>query len=138
MRPFSKLSINAAVLSLAFLAAAPRAQAVELVMFEEVGCIYCARWHAEVGDAYAITTEGKFAPLRPVFKHQERPTDITFKGPLTFTPTFVLVDEGVELTRLEGYPGEDFFWGLLDQMLRQNTNYTGQEGDAPGPTAIIN
>ena len=35
-----------------------------------------------------------------------------------FTPTFVLVREGRELARIEGYPGEDFFWGLLAAMLR--------------------
>ena len=27
-----------------------------------------------------------------------------------------LVVDGAEKSRIEGYPGEDFFWGLLDQM----------------------
>lgn len=40
---------------------------------------------------------------------------------VTFTPTFVLLVNGTERNRIEGYPGEDFFWGLLGQML-------GQEG----------
>jgi len=34
-----------------------------------------------------------------------------------FTPTFVLMQDGVEIGRIEGYPGEDFFWGLLNQMI---------------------
>jgi hypothetical protein len=25
--------------------------------------------------------------------------------------------DGTEAARLEGYPGEDFFWGLLTQMI---------------------
>jgi hypothetical protein len=36
---------------------------------------------------------------------------------LTFTPTFVLVVDGVEANRLEGYPGEDFFWGMVEHMV---------------------
>ena len=39
-----------------------------------------------------------------------------------FTPTFVLVKDGVEQSRIIGYPGEDFFWGLLDRMLKQATD----------------
>jgi hypothetical protein len=25
--------------------------------------------------------------------------------------------DGLEVSRLEGYPGEDFFWGLLAEMI---------------------
>ena len=35
---------------------------------------------------------------------------------VSFTPTFILVQDGVEVGRIEGYPGEDFFWGLLGKM----------------------
>jgi hypothetical protein len=32
----------------------------------------------------------------------------------------VLIDpEGQEAGRIEGYPGEDFFWGLLGRMLEE-------------------
>ena len=34
-------------------------------------------------------------------------------------PTFVLVEDGRELGRIEGYPGEDFFWGLLGKLLEK-------------------
>jgi hypothetical protein len=40
------------------------------------------------------------------------------RSPVRFTPTFVLVDEGREIGRIEGYPGEDFFWGLLERLLQ--------------------
>jgi len=36
-----------------------------------------------------------------------------------FTPTFILVDDGREVGRIEGYPGEDFFWGLLGMMFER-------------------
>jgi hypothetical protein len=36
----------------------------------------------------------------------------------------VLVENGAEIGRIEGYPGEDFFWGLLKQMLINTTDYS--------------
>lgn len=102
---------------------------VELVMVEEPGCIYCARWNAEVGDAYALTPEGRAAPLRRV-ELDAIPDDLTLTALILLTPTFILVDDdGQELARLVGYPGEDFFWGLLGQMLQaQNIDISEDDG----------
>jgi len=47
------------------------------------------------------------------------PADVTLLRAVTFTPTFVLLVDGIETQRIEGYPGEDFFWGLLGTMLDQ-------------------
>ena len=88
-----------------------------LLMGEEKGCPWCARWHAEVGDAYPRTPEGRAAPLLPHDIAGPLPDGVTLKRGIFFTPTFVLLDDGVEVARIEGYPGEDFFWGLLDRML---------------------
>ncbi|MFK7875591.1 MAG: hypothetical protein AB8B71_07390 [Paracoccaceae bacterium] len=90
-----------------------------LVMVEERGCIWCARWNAEIAEIYPRTEEGTAAPLRRMDIHATRPNDIVFARSLTFTPTFVLVKDGQEMSRIEGYPGEDFFWGLLGKMLSQ-------------------
>ena len=38
-------------------------------------------------------------------------------SPVRFTPTFVLVDGNREIGRIEGYPGEDFFWGRLERLM---------------------
>lgn len=106
------------------------AAAAELIMVEQRGCPYCRMWHRDIGpDKYARTDEGLFAPLRLIDLHAPRPEDIAFAQPLRITPTFVLVDDGQELARIEGYPGEDFFWGLLDMMLKAHTDYA--DGD-PG------
>ena len=88
-----------------------------LVMVEEQGCMWCARWNEELGDIYPKTAEGRAAPLTRLDIHDARPDGMTFARALTFTPTFVLVVDGMETSRIEGYPGEDFFWGLLGQML---------------------
>ena len=88
-----------------------------LMMAEEPGCIWCARWNAQIGPIYDKTGEGAAAPLRRVDITDPIPKDITLTRPVNFTPTFILLREGVELARIEGYPGEDFFWGLLGMML---------------------
>lgn len=101
--------------------------AAELVMVEEKGCIWCAAWNAEIAPIYPKTEEGRFAPLRRVDIHAARPDDLNFDMPVNFTPTFVLVEDGDELARIEGYPGEDFFWGLLGRMLTDNTDFGESE-----------
>ncbi len=94
---------------------------MELLMFEEVGCVWCARWNAEVSTEYPITPEGLAAPLRRLDIHDPLPEDLTLTSRPRFTPTFVLVEDGAELSRIEGYPGEDFFWGLLARMIDRAT-----------------
>jgi thioredoxin-related protein len=106
----------AGVMSLA--AASARAETI-LIMAEETGCMWCALWNKQIAPIYPKTVEGRTAPLRRINIRDEPPTDIVFKRRLTYTPTFVLVNEGQEVSRIEGYPGEDFFWGLLGQMLKE-------------------
>ena len=57
------------------------------------------------------------APLRRVDIHATRPRDLEAIGGVVYTPTFVLFDGCREVGRIVGYPGEDFFWGLLDGLL---------------------
>ncbi|MCG6882369.1 MAG: hypothetical protein LJE62_01300 [Silicimonas sp.] len=88
-------------------------------MVEEQGCVWCARWDREISAIYPKTTEGQAAPLRRHDLHAELPEGVAFAARIRFTPTFVLVSEGQEIGRIEGYPGEDFFWGLLGMMLQK-------------------
>jgi hypothetical protein len=90
-----------------------------LIMVEENGCVWCARWNDEIAPIYPKTEEGKAAPLQRIDIHAKRPEGIAFARRLSYTPTFVLVVDGTEVSRIEGYPGEDFFWGLLERMLVQ-------------------
>ena len=112
---FQKLAST--LMAIALSATAATAESV-LVMVEEHGCVWCARWNAEIAPIYPKTSEGEAAPLRRLDINQTMPAELSFKGKLHFTPTFVLMVDGKEISRLEGYPGEDFFWGLLGQMLK--------------------
>jgi thioredoxin-related protein len=103
-----------------FVALAVPAQALELIMYRSAGCPYCAAWDRVIGPIYPKTDLGKRAPLQHVdIASRNKPT-IALKSPVRFTPTFVLVQEGRELGRIEGYPGEDFFWGLLERLMAQH------------------
>jgi|TARA_R110000787_G_scaffold119786_6_gene230690 hypothetical protein len=97
--------------------AADATTVMELVMIEQPGCQWCARWNAEIAPIYPKTPEAAQAPLRRIDLHGPMPDDLTLSRPAIFTPTFVLTVAGTEVSRIEGYPGPDFFWGLLDDML---------------------
>lgn len=98
------------------------AQVVELVMVEQRGCNWCERWDAEIAAAYPKTPEGKAAPLRRVDLHA-LPDAMTFASPPRYTPTFVLMVDNVEAGRIEGYPGEDFFWLMLAALLDEHADW---------------
>lgn len=100
-------------------AASPVSADVALVMAEEPGCVWCARWNAEIAPIYPKTSEGEAAPLRRINILDPIPDDIVLARRVNFTPTFVLLVGGIERSRIEGYPEEDFFWGLLGQMLEK-------------------
>ncbi|WP_102108674.1 transcriptional regulator [Oceaniglobus roseus] len=92
---------------------------LSLVMVEQDGCVYCARWDAEIAPAYANTEEGRRAPLRRIDLHEPVPADLELDSAPRLTPTFILVDDGEEVSRIEGYPGDQFFWPMLDALLER-------------------
>ena len=102
-----------------FVGGATAARSVELVMFEQPFCAWCEVWEDEVGILYSKTAEGKRIPIRKVDIHDDRPADLRDIKPVIFTPTFVLIHNGAEIGRILGYPGEDHFWGLLNQILER-------------------
>ena len=56
------------------------------------------------------------------------PPDLAFIDMERLTPLFVLVDRGHEIGRIRGYPGEDFFWGLLGALMKKlDASATGGE-----------
>jgi hypothetical protein len=85
-------------------------------MFETLGCPWCMAWDAEVGVIYHKTAEGRAAPLRRLDIGAPRTPELAALTGIEYTPTFVLMDDGREVGRIVGYPGEDLFWGLLGEM----------------------
>lgn len=98
---------------------AEAARGVELLMFDDVGCPWCRRWREEVGPAYSNSPEGKRAPLRSIALRGGIPSDIKLASAVRATPTFVLVQDGREVGRITGYPGPDFFWSALGELMKK-------------------
>jgi len=112
------IRLSRALIFLSLLVTAPAQAEVRLVMFDQPGCVYCQRWTQEVGDVYAITAEGQRAPLWRMNIRDDLPASITLNSRPVYTPPFVLLNsDHSEVARIEGYPGEDFFWALLNSML---------------------
>jgi len=87
-------------------------------MFEQAGCSWCEAFDREIAPTYPNTDEGKRAPLRRLDIMGELPPDLAFLSVERLTPLFVLVDQGREIGRIRGYPGDDHFWGLLSVMIK--------------------
>jgi hypothetical protein len=102
---------------LALLGTIAPALSAELVMYRRAGCPYCLAWDREIGPVYPKTDIGKQTPLRQVHLDRGKDTSVELKSPIRFTPTFVVVEDGREKARIEGYPGEFFFWGVLEKLL---------------------
>ena len=112
-----KLVVTVLVVPLLLTGAAKTAFAAELVMFESDSCEWCEIWNKQIGLVYAKTSEGKFAPLRRVDISDDLPADLKKLKSARFTPTFVVIDQGREVGRILGYPGEAHFWALLEELV---------------------
>lgn len=115
-RAFAKTSTLVAAIVAAGMLLPGVAQASELLMFEQAGCVYCARWDRDVGSLYEKTPESKSLPLRRIDIQNQKASGITLASPVRYTPTFVVVDNGREVGRITGYSNDDSFWGLLDAL----------------------
>lgn len=116
--PISRRALpSLAAILLAGLRPAGAEAPLTLVYVHDHGCPFCRQFDRKIAPGYGRTPEGARAPIRQVEKGSPEFQAIRFARPVRFTPTFVLMREGVELDRIEGYPGEDFFYGLLERML---------------------
>lgn len=95
-----------------------QAQPLRLMFVERAGCIYCARWDAEIGPGFARSDEGRAAPLLRVDIDGPWPDGIVLDSRPAITPTFILLQRGIELGRVEGYVGADYFYPVLIDMMQ--------------------
>ena len=101
MRRVLNFVLGSAWVALSICAMTGSVLAAELLMFEEPGCPWCRRWHAEVGVAYPKTKEGQRAPLRQVSLSSADGLGVTLVAPVRMFPTCVLVDRGREIGNLQ-------------------------------------
>ena len=102
-----------------------------LIMVDEINCSYCRKFDAEIGRGYNRTAEGQFAPL---VKIRRKARELAGFNPVIYTPTFLLVRRDEELGRITGYPGSDFFYPELDQLLAKVGFAPGLSSPSPSVT----
>jgi hypothetical protein len=100
----------AAVLMVAGAVWSQAAAAAELLMYRRAGCPWCLPWDREIGTIYSRTEIGRRIPVRMVHMEGARPA-VALKGPVMYTPTFVLIDRGREVGNFSGpcwrgWPGD--------------------------------
>ncbi len=121
-------SLLAVIAILGFASAGARA--MDLVMFKSPSCGTCKLFKREVLPIYAASPAGQVFPLWVV----EMGGKMSFRlnQPVTFTPTFVWMDNGVEVGRFSGYYGKAQFFNIVNKAAnaRNHQNHGRQRTGA--------
>lgn len=108
-----------AALALILTALPAGAGPLRLLMVEKDGCVYCAAWDRNIGPGYAGSDAGQAAPLMRVDIHGPYPDGLALARRPFVTPTFILLDGGSEVGRLEGHMTAAQFYPALSALLDQ-------------------
>jgi hypothetical protein len=98
-------------------ALAGMASAAELFVFKSAHCPTCVAWEYEIGHSYTATAEGQRAPLQRFDIDRGRGASVADSHAVEVTPTFILIESGHEVGRIEGYSGGRKFWTALRALL---------------------
>jgi thioredoxin-like negative regulator of GroEL len=85
----------------------------EVVVFEIGGCSYCTAFRDSLGARYLASTTNAAAPLRYVDLGKLAPDAFQLRGEITRVPTVVLLQDGKEVDRVEGYPVPEALFGMV-------------------------
>lgn len=99
---------------------------LRLLMVQKRGCAFCAAWDREIAPGYAASAEGRSAPLLRVDIDGPWPDGLALASRPFATPTFVLLQEGIEIGRIQGYPGAARFHPQLAAMLERAGREVGR------------
>lgn len=90
--------------------AAPR---TEVIVFEIGGCKYCAAFRDNLGARYLASTTNQAAPMRFVDVGRLDPQSFQLRSDINTVPTIVLMQDGQEVDRVEGYPLAELLFGMV-------------------------
>lgn len=98
------------------------AGSMQLLVAHDVACGDFSRWQNEIGPSYATSPAGRVAPLREIQTDGPWPDGLALASRPRQTPTFILVDDGIEIGRIEGYGDAASFHADLARLLRHGGN----------------
>ena len=90
---------------------------LRLLMMVRRGCVFCAAWDREIGPGYAGSPVGRQSPLMVVDIDGAYPDGLALARTPRLTPSFILLRDGMELGRIEGYVGARHFYPVLAGMM---------------------
>ncbi|SDL00398.1 thioredoxin family protein [Paracoccus chinensis] len=94
---------------------APKGRA--LLMVEAPRCPFCAAFRREVLPGYASHPLGRAAPLTAVPIDGPWPDGLALARAPQASPTFILLENRMEIGRFEGYDDPETFWRTLGDLL---------------------
>ena len=90
-----------------------------LIMVTSDHCPYCQAWELDVGAVYNKSPYATTLPLTRVEIGSKMPESVTLQKPVVGTPTFLIVHDGQEINRQNGYFDADLFWWWLSEYAAQ-------------------
>ena len=107
--------------------------AYELLMFSVKNCIYCIKFNEEVAPYYNATSYAETLPLTIIDNADIPDWFLTAyeEGriePIKGTPTFIIWDEEnqIEIERIVGYNGKEWFYERVAYWVKHYEEYYGQ------------
>ena len=108
--------IKAFALALTFAASLQTAAAdSRLIMVTSDYCPSCQAWELDVGKVYDKSPYATKLPLTRVEIGSKMPGGVTFQKPVVGTPTFLVIHNGQEIGRQNGYIDAEMFWWWLSE-----------------------
>ena len=89
---------------------APR---TEVIVFEIGGCTHCTAFRDNLGARYLASTTNRAAPMRFVDVGRLDPHAFQLRADINTVPTIVVMQDGREVDRVEGYPLPELLFGMV-------------------------
>ena len=86
-----------------------------LIMVTSDQCPYCQAWELDVGSVYDKSSYATTLPLTRVEIGSKMPRGVALQKPVVGTPTFLIIHNGREINRQNGYSGGEMFWWWLSE-----------------------
>ncbi|WBU59768.1 thioredoxin family protein [Paracoccus albus] len=93
---------------------------LQLLVAHDTSCGDFARWQSEIGPGYAESNVGRAAPLLSVNIQGPWPNGLALASAPRQTPTFILLRNGQEIGRIEGYGDANRFLAQLNSLMKQD------------------
>ena len=108
--------IKAFAIALTFAASLQTAAAdSRLIMVTSDYCPSCQAWELDVGKVYDKSPYATTLPLTRVEIGSKMPGGATLQKPVVGTPTFLIIHNGQEIGRQNGYIDAEMFWWWLSE-----------------------